>query len=96
VLRRSFTVPANIANRPKPAASSPSTDGDGGIETLFTHYLAKIVSFTTAPDPSKAPHARRPSVVLDIDTPGSIPWASYTERTLAAGTIQLQLHCLAL
>ncbi|KAF2807735.1 uncharacterized protein BDZ99DRAFT_392342 [Mytilinidion resinicola] len=93
VLRRSFTVPAKVTDRPKPTTSN--SDSDAGIETLFTHTFAKIVSFSTALDPSRPPTAngRRPSVnvQLDADTPGlgSIPWESVTERTLAAGPVRI-------
>ncbi|KAF2495540.1 hypothetical protein BU16DRAFT_510405 [Lophium mytilinum] len=91
VLRRSFTVPAKVPSRSKPTTSD--SDSDGGIETLFTHTFAKIVSFSTALDPSRPPTAngRRPSVSvqLDGDAPGSIPWESVTERTLAAGPVRI-------
>ncbi|ORY07282.1 inheritance of peroxisomes protein 1-domain-containing protein [Clohesyomyces aquaticus] len=75
--RRSFTLPSPAANRPSTAPAS--SNGADGIETLFTHTASKIVSFTA----TSSSLSRRPDVTLD--TPDSIPWRSFTERTLAVG-----------
>ncbi|KAF2268520.1 hypothetical protein CC78DRAFT_565405 [Lojkania enalia] len=85
-IRRSFTIPTHIANQPRPA--QPSVAGANGIETLFTHASSKIVSFTAASSSRQTSHSR--GVVTE--TPGSIPWRSPTERTLAVGTHTLYIY----
>lgn len=57
-----------------------------GAETLFAHHAAKIVSFSTATSSCR----RHPSVSdgrseYREEAAGSLPWASLTEQTMAAG-----------
>lgn len=77
--RRVFTAPV-AATAPEPAGS-PST-ADGVVETLYVHPSAKIVAFTAGPrNFSISP---RGGVPADIE-PGSLPWSSQLERTIAVG-----------
>lgn len=83
IIRRSFTTPIKSAS-----AFQPSQDAEAATaETLFAHHACKIVSFGTPGD-----FSRRHSSVSDgrfalRDEPtGTLPWASTTERTIAAGT----------
>ena len=83
LVRRSFTVPSK---KPIPLEASSQTLDSSQVETLFNHGSGKIVSFTIPAtvlqstsslgggnyDPATEP--------IDI-----LPWASSTERTLAAG-----------
>ncbi|KAF2106312.1 inheritance of peroxisomes protein 1-domain-containing protein [Lophiotrema nucula] len=83
--RRSFTLPARIANRP--SSTSTPTSGSDGIETLFTHTSSKIVSFTAANSTRQASPSRRHHDVPD--SPSFIPWRSPAERTLAVGVLRI-------
>ncbi|KAF2200821.1 hypothetical protein GQ43DRAFT_395556 [Delitschia confertaspora ATCC 74209] len=88
-VRRSFTVPARLSNRSTPS-SPASRDSADGIETLFTHTFTKIISFTTGPSVTSQPtSSRRSSVDIGSETPESIPWKGYTERTLAVGPLRV-------
>lgn len=81
-IRRSFTAPINYAKR----FTDLEEASVSGAETLFAHHTAKIVAFSTAIISS-----RRHSSVSDgrsdlrEEAAGSLPWASLTERTMAAG-----------
>ncbi|KAF2195432.1 hypothetical protein K469DRAFT_681747 [Zopfia rhizophila CBS 207.26] len=86
-IRRSFTLPARVSNRPKPP--STSTSSTDGIETLFTHISTKIVSFTASTGTRQPSLSPSTGVDLGVDIPGYIPWRSYTERTLAAGVLRI-------
>ncbi|KAF2271686.1 uncharacterized protein EI97DRAFT_504826 [Westerdykella ornata] len=77
-LRRSFTLPARIAQRSQ--SSSPSTRSADGIETLFTCSFSKIVSFTASTQRQAAEN---------LDASSSIPYRSSTERTLAVGPLRI-------
>ncbi|KAF2477904.1 uncharacterized protein BDR25DRAFT_330526 [Lindgomyces ingoldianus] len=84
--RRSFTLPSRPSSRPRTApASSNSADG---IETLFTHSCTKIVSFIASSPRGQSSVSGRLSDI-GTDTPGSIPWRSYAERTLAVGVLRI-------
>ncbi|KAF2877848.1 inheritance of peroxisomes protein 1-domain-containing protein [Massariosphaeria phaeospora] len=88
-IRRSFTLPARTANRPR--VSPPPSSSADGIETLFTHTSTKIVSFT-APGPSpQSATSRRDSASASGDNTSAdpIPWRSATERTLAVGVLRI-------
>jgi hypothetical protein len=71
------------------AASQPVQRRASGfetdIETLYNHPSARIISFTTA-----AKQPPRPSSSSEIprveEKPGTLPWASRAERTIAVGT----------
>lgn len=75
-LRRSATAPVLPAPAPEPSSSRA---GAGLVETLYAHPSVKIVSFNAGSRPAdKAPAA-------DVE-PGSLPWSSRLERTIAVGT----------
>lgn len=85
VMRRAFTAPP----KPRSYAMTDKPDKDvvtSGAETLFAHDACRIVSFTTRTSPTR----RHSSVIQEISDPqdapvGTLPWASVTERPVAAG-----------
>ena len=87
VMRRSFTAPTKSRSFSRtPPIRQPEIEG---AETLFAHPAGKIISFTTSSDLSR----RHSSIVQEgsnfqDDPSGTLPWASATERTLAAGTMK--------
>ncbi|KAF2687955.1 hypothetical protein K458DRAFT_385519 [Lentithecium fluviatile CBS 122367] len=86
-VRRSFTLPARIANKPRPAPA-PAASADG-IETLFVCTSTKIVSFTASGPNRRASPSRRPRANDDEATSQPIPWRSAAERTLAVGVLRI-------
>ncbi|KAK3207726.1 hypothetical protein GRF29_96g163974 [Pseudopithomyces chartarum] len=81
-VRRSFTLPARVTNRPPPPASQPSPDG---IETLFVCASTKIVSFTTSTRRTSPSRRRSPN----RDDAPTLSWRSTTDRTLAFGPLRI-------
>ena len=83
-IRRAFTAPIKIARQALPSQEAEAQ----GAETLFAHNAAKIVSFSTSTG-----MGRRHSSISDSrsevteEPTGTLPWASLTERTIAAGTV---------
>jgi len=89
-IRRSFTAPIRSNRKFTPLPE----EADAGTKTLYAHSTCKIVSFG---NPSNL--VRRHSSVSNgrdefQDQPiGTLPWASSTERTIAAGMmIELNLR----
>ncbi|EON65474.1 hypothetical protein W97_04712 [Coniosporium apollinis CBS 100218] len=84
--RRSITVPALLANPPRP----PTADSSGGaesVEVLFVHPFAKVVSFTTSSSTSRpSSSSSRGTDGPDRELYGTLSWTSPTERTMAAGS----------
>ena len=82
LVRRSFTAPINSANQNLPSFGSDEQKA----ETLFAHGTVKVVQFSNS-----GKLARRHSSVSDGKSElheaavGTLPWASLTERTIAAG-----------
>ncbi|KAG8629163.1 hypothetical protein KVT40_003028 [Elsinoe batatas] len=80
-VRRSVTVPSKL--QVDTSAQLPAEIGDSkGVETIFTHPSAKVVSFTAAPITSN----RR---VSEGDGAGTLPWRTPTERTVATGPLEI-------
>ncbi|GAM85735.1 hypothetical protein ANO11243_037430 [Dothideomycetidae sp. 11243] len=78
-VRRSVTVPSKLqSEEPKPAAVA--IGAAEGIETLYIHPSARIVTFNTSTFASGSP-TRKGS---DTGETGFLSWRSPTERTLAA------------
>ncbi|KAI5364161.1 putative inheritance of peroxisomes protein [Septoria linicola] len=87
-MSRSFSA-ASASSRAQPTAEIGATEG---VETLFTHPHGKIVKFT-----SNAP--TRPSTSSGTWSPGgwqqqqqqqgTLPWATLTEKTMAAGPLEI-------
>lgn len=83
VPRRVFTAPVPPSSAPQPTAAAPQSAG-GSVETLYDSPNVKIVSFTAA---SRALSVDpRASGAPDIE-PGSLPWSTQLERTIAVGTL---------
>ncbi|KAL8941649.1 MAG: hypothetical protein Q9216_002111 [Gyalolechia sp. 2 TL-2023] len=86
---RSFTAPSRSGDSPR---SSPSTRQavEEEAETLYAHNAGKIVSF----NPPFNGTRRHSSVeqgysALQDEPVGTLPWASPTERTIAAGSLRI-------
>ncbi len=83
VMRRAFTLPTRLTELPN--AGTPTRREAEGIEILFSHSSGKIVSFSpnssTSRPNSSSSHTGRDKE----DAVGTLPWASPTERTIAAG-----------
>ena len=92
VLRRSFTAPIRSTGFTKVTEPFRETEGEGA-ETLFTHSGGRIVSFTTYPSVIRR-HSSLGNGKLDQqeEPAGTLPWASTTERTIAAGRLLLYFH----
>lgn len=88
VMRRSFTAPTISRGLARtPPNREPAIEG---AETLFAHPAGKIVSFTTFSTSTRRHSSFIPERTSLQDEPsGTLPWASATERTLAAGMIKL-------
>ncbi|KAG9633392.1 hypothetical protein KCU64_g15821, partial [Aureobasidium melanogenum] len=89
-LRRSFTLPSRLANSNKVQQQVEIGSADG-IETLFVHPSAKIVSFSTASSLRSRPSSRSSIASYDgeADASTSLLWTSPTERTMAAGPLEI-------
>ncbi|KAK6006686.1 hypothetical protein QM012_005694 [Aureobasidium pullulans] len=89
-LRRSFTLPSRLAN-PNKAHQQVEIGSADGIETLFVHPSAKIVSFSTASSLRSRPSSRSSIASYDgeADASTSLLWTSPTERTMAAGPLEI-------
>ncbi|KXT04099.1 hypothetical protein AC578_4910 [Pseudocercospora eumusae] len=78
---RSFTSPTA-----KRAASTGAAIGETeGVDTLFVHPNAKVIRFTSS---------SRPGSSADTPSPGgkgqgTLPWATTTEKTMAAGPLEI-------
>ncbi|KAF2770359.1 hypothetical protein EJ03DRAFT_326491 [Teratosphaeria nubilosa] len=83
-VNRSFTVPAKLST---PSRSGPTAEigAAEGIETLYVHPSANVVKFTTSGPWSRSSGDRPGSQ----NGGGTLPWASLTERTMAAGPLEL-------
>ncbi|KAI9726863.1 MAG: hypothetical protein M1834_001475 [Cirrosporium novae-zelandiae] len=86
-LRRSFTLPSRFAAPSPPSGYNPSDSEN--VETLYTHPSARIVSFSpmfSLSRPMSYPQtANKASTNEEM---GTLPWASLTERTIAAGALK--------
>ena len=83
--RRAFTVPNTSNISPRSSPTVHETVGEEA-ETLYAHNAGKIVSF----NPPISGTRRHSSVeqgysALQDEPVGTLPWASATERTVAAG-----------
>ncbi|KAB5533580.1 inheritance of peroxisomes protein 1-domain-containing protein [Coniochaeta sp. 2T2.1] len=81
--RRVFTAPTYSG----PSAEQTSTSKDGAVETLYSHPSVKVVSFSAGPRPVFG-HGKGIAPPPEIE-PGSLPWSSQLERTIAAGQFRI-------
>lgn len=78
--RRVFTAPSYAGSSSEQTSSTP---GGGLVETLYNHPSVKIVAFIAGPRPV---FNRGKGIASDAEIePGSLPWSSQLERTIAAG-----------
>ena len=89
LLRRSFTAPIRSTGFPR--ATEPLRDTGGQrVETLYTHPTGRIVSFEAYPSATRRHSSLGYGRLDQQDEPvGTLPWASTTERTIAAGNTYL-------
>lgn len=89
--RRVFTAPTYAGSAPE---TTSSTNNGGSVETLYNHPSVKIVAFTAGPRPvfSYGKDVAPPPEIA----PGSLPWSSQLERTIAAGAPTLATNDLEL
>jgi len=82
IIRRAFTAPTRLAGYPR--VSIPIREAQAqGAETLFVQDRCRIVSFSCG---VKRPRSSGNNHNDTLDEPvGVLPWASLTERTIAAG-----------
>ena len=88
-IRRAFTAP--IKSSRGRTQSTQGWDGDG--ETLFAHEAAKIVSFTAPSAGRLSPSSSDRGATTSGKLSGTLPWASHTERIVAAGKLISTLKC---
>jgi Inheritance of peroxisomes protein 1 len=81
---------ATILTKPmaRRAASQPiqrtASGSDSQIETLFNHPSARVISFTTSSQPTSRLGSSSGSSRVE-EAPGTLPWVSRSERTIAVG-----------
>ena len=80
VVNRSFTTPSRFSTATNPPAEVGSAE-DG--ETLYTHPSANIVKFITSSRPGSSSPGGPSS------SSGTLPWRTLTERTVAAGPLEI-------
>jgi len=90
IIRRAFTAPTRFARYPRDP--TPIRDPQvQGAETLFAQDRCRIVSFSCG---VKRPTSSGSSHNDKLHEPvGVLPWASLTERTIAAGNKPTALMC---
>src|ERR1700761_6959462 len=76
---RSFTLPPNASNVANPANASAENAAAGDIGVLFTHPSIHIRQFSSQITSPGGPQGAQ----------GSLPWASPTENTVAAGPMEI-------
>ena len=82
-VRRVHTLPPKLAGSSAPAiASAPDS-----VETLFTHPVVKVVSFSVPGFNAISSASRRSSVGTGTD--GTLPWETPSQSTLAVGPLRI-------
>ncbi|KAF2835639.1 hypothetical protein M501DRAFT_1007829 [Patellaria atrata CBS 101060] len=72
-VRRSFTVPAKLAE-PTKLIGSNQDPGGAGVETLFSNSFGKVVSFTASTSASGSALDGSKAAGSDQNTTGTLPW----------------------
>ena len=89
LLRRSFTAPIRSTGFSR-TTEPPRQTGEQTIETLYTHNAGRIVSFEAYSSAFRRQSSLGYGRLDQQDEPvGTLPWASTTERTIAAGNTSL-------
>ena len=84
-MRRAFTVPTKLTDHIRARGLTHEAE-EQEAETLFAHSSARIVSFSPLLTTSKLRSSPGRGRAEHDDEPiGTLPWASSTERTIAAG-----------
>ncbi|SLM41180.1 Inheritance of peroxisomes protein 1 [Lasallia pustulata] len=88
-MRRAFTVPPKLTGDIRSRVLTEEKE-EQRAETLFAHSSARIVSFTSLSTPSRlGSSSGRGRGQLEDESMGTLPWASSTEITIAAGPLRI-------
>lgn len=92
--RRVVTTPLPLQSASSSQSSSPAAPAatpSGGIETLYSHPSVKIIAFSAGPRTLFAVGASGRGLVAPVDDiePGTLPWSSQLERTIAVGPFRI-------
>ncbi|MCJ1250036.1 hypothetical protein MMC30_007262 [Trapelia coarctata] len=91
-LRRSFTLPPKLTGSHKPQTTANGVDLNT-VDMLFVHHTCRIVSFRPTLGKPRSRPSSTSGLVPNNEPPGTLPWASHTERTIAAGPLVVyQVH----
>lgn len=82
--RRVFTAPTYATPS---SGQSSSAAAAGLVETLYNHPSVKVVAFNAGPRPAFS-HGKGVASPVEVE-PGSLPWSSQLERTIAAGQFRI-------
>ncbi|KAI9840741.1 MAG: hypothetical protein M1838_003935, partial [Thelocarpon superellum] len=85
VVRRAHTLPVSLT---APLEPSDKRKPKEAVEVLYWHDAARIVAFKTPPVTPR-PAVGRLDADQEKGAPGTLPWASRSERVLATGPLQL-------
>ncbi|KLU84522.1 hypothetical protein MAPG_03563 [Magnaporthiopsis poae ATCC 64411] len=92
--RRAATNPLPLRSGSRsqsPSPAAPAATPSGGIETLYSHPSVKIIAFSAGPRTLFAVGASGRGLVAPVDDiePGTLPWSSQLERTIAVGPFRI-------
>ncbi|MCJ1471635.1 hypothetical protein MMC13_000275 [Lambiella insularis] len=82
--RRSFTLPPKLPDAHRSRSYGKEADRNA-VEILFAHHTGRIVSFSSGEIYSRSRSGSLAKAGGETGPVGSLPWASVTEKTLAAG-----------
>ncbi|KAI9680717.1 MAG: hypothetical protein M1817_004157 [Caeruleum heppii] len=87
-IRRAFTLPSRLADSAR--IDDGRTRVADGVDILFSHDSGRVVAFCPVPNTPRpgSSDGRRGSEVV-LDSIGTLPWASRTERIIATGPLQI-------
>lgn len=90
-LRRVNTLPSKLHSTP-PRSSPSAGPSPDSVETLFVHAGTKVVSFTVQSTSSTRPGSSAGRRYGQDATSGTLAWDSPSERTMAAGMLDVLEH----
>ena len=92
VIHRSFTLPPRLSGIPRPRIDE-KVPGPDAVETLFAHHAGKIVTFNAygASSPPRSGSSVT-DIIEDNKLAGILPWATHSERTIAAGICDFSME----
>lgn len=90
-LHRSFTLPPKLPDAQRSRSYDKEADRSA-IETLFAHRSGRIVSFISGGQSSGSRSGSLARAGEENGSVGILPWASVTEKTLAAGKSSYEIY----